>query len=214
VRKIRLLIGVPSRGTAPIGFTLSLVRMTNHVLRAGLPSCGSDEVSWTMRTAVGTQVFLNREVLAETALSMDTTHLLFLDDDMVFEPGLLDCLLSRQRPIVCVNYPQKAYPLKFVAMGLDGEWVATTKESTGLQSVARCGFGVMLIETEVFLKFSQPWFAPDFRQVGVNPARFIYDMEDDKFCDRAREAGYEINLDHDASKLVGHVGAHTWRWDS
>jgi hypothetical protein len=40
----------------------------------------------------------------------------------------------------------------------------------------------------------------------------MYTTEDNPFCQRIRAAGFPTYVDHDASKLVGHIGMHTYEW--
>ena len=106
------------------------------------------------------------------------------------------------------NYLIKTEPAKdFVAVDLQGNRLPLTEDSVGIQPVLYSGFGVSLISTEVFRKVPQPWFLPDF-----NSEKSEYSTEDFPFFRRARETGFTIYVDHDASKLVGHIGRRTWRW--
>ena len=59
-----------------------------------------------------------------------------------------------------------------MAVGLDGQRVATTEDSAGLQEIEYSGFGVSIFDLEVFKKTPQPWFAPDF-----NPEKSEYTTE-------------------------------------
>ena len=36
--------------------------------------------------------------------------------------------------------------------------------------------------------------------------------QDNPFYERVREVGFKVFLDHDASKLVSHLGSKTWNW--
>jgi hypothetical protein len=60
----------------------------------------------------------------------------------------------------------------------------------------------------VFRKTPQPWFAPEF-----DAKESAYTTEDFAFFARVRAAGFDVLLDQDASKLVGHIGRKVWRWD-
>jgi len=71
-----------------------------------------------------------------------------------------------------------------------------------LQAVTSCGFGLMLIETQVFEKLSPPFF--QFTQVGQHGIKT--ETEDVYFCHKAIEAGYDIVIDHDLSKEIAHLG--------
>ncbi len=205
---MRLLIGIPTAGGVGVDFALSLVELVTHVYTRGLPSRPNEVLRAEIATEVGANWIANREKLARRALDERWTHLLFLDDDMTFEPEILDVLASRRQPIVVTNYLMKTPERDtFVAVGLDGARVATTRQNSGLQSIAYSGFGVSLFETKVFRDTPQPWFAPDFL-----PEKSTYSTEDYPFFRRAREAGFDVLLDQDASKLVSHCGAGVWDW--
>ena len=205
---MRVLVGIPTAGSVSIGFTLSLTDLLTSVYTRGLPSRPNESIRMEIATEIGANWIANRERLARLAVDEQWTHLLFLDDDMTFEPEILDVLAGRRQPIVVTNYLMKTPERDtFVAVGLDGARVATTGWDSGLRSIAYSGFGVSLFETKVFKRTPQPWFAPDFL-----PEKSTYSTEDYPFFRRAREAGFDVLLDQDASKLVSHGGAGVWDW--
>ena len=120
-------------------------------------------------------------------------------------------MLGRRQPIVVTNYLIKTEdwctnPL-FVAVDLNDKRVPLTDQSTGLQPVAYSGFGASVIDVDVFRKIERPMFMPEYnRETGK------YTTEDNPFFKRAREAGYPVYVDHDASKLVRHIGQSVWNW--
>ncbi len=126
----------------------------------------------------------------------------------------MNMLLGRKKQVVVTNYRIKTEEPIFVAVNMVGERIKTTESSTGLQPIAFSGFGVSLIETSALKNVPQPWFCPtfDINQTGANSGG--YTIEDQAFFDRLRHAGVDVWLDHDASKMVGHIGRRTWRWDS
>lgn len=91
------------------------------------------------------------------------------------------------------------------------ELIWTMPESTGLQEIGSVGMGVMLIKKRVFAKLSEPWFETPWRH-----DKRGYIGEDVYFCNKARDAGFKIWIDHDVSKEIGHIGTfefkhdHTW----
>lgn len=64
------------------------------------------------------------------------------------------------------------------------------------------GFAVSLARTLARL---QPWFLPKFL-----PEECDYTTEDVPFFEKARGAGYDVWVDHDVSKQVGHTGKKVW----
>ena len=85
---------------------------------------------------------------------------------------------------------------KIEMKGEECEWEEFEEIPEGLFEVGACGFGCVLMKTDVFFdvhgKFNQ-MFAP----IGGNG-------EDISFCWRARECGYKIMCD--PSIICGHVG--------
>jgi hypothetical protein len=208
VNEIKIGIAIPTAGWVRIGFANSLCGMIAKFGAHGIPTVPEAKISMSIHALESSNWITNREKLARGAIDAGETHLMFLDDDMTFDPRVLEILLGRRQSIVVTNYLIKTEPAKdFVAVGMDGQRLATKVESTGIQPILYSGFGVSLIEVEVFKKTAQPWFMPDF-----NPANGEYTTEDNPFFRRARDAGYTVYLDHDASKLVSHLGMKSWNW--
>jgi hypothetical protein len=155
---------------------------------------------------VGQQSFstsCNREMLIDWAITRDFSHVLFIDDDMEFEPDVLNRLADRRLDFVVCDYPRKKIPRSTIAIGLDGE---PMKLEEGLEEAAQVGFGMALIKMEVIKNISKPRFPLPF-----NSATGEYGSEDYWFCKKAREDGCKIFVDHDASKKVGHIGSYTFK---
>lgn len=205
--EIRLVIAVPTAGTARMGFTYSIAGLISRVAAEGIPSRPESSIAIRMDVVESSVIHTNREQLARRAIDADMTHLLFLDDDMVFESNILDLMLGRRQSVVCTNYLIKTDKPDFVAVGLNGNRVPTLPASRGLAPIAYSGFGVSLFEVEVFKKTPQPWFLPKFI-----PESGTYTTEDNPFYERVRESGFQVYLDHDASKLISHLGTKAWNW--
>jgi hypothetical protein len=191
-----------------MSFAYSLCGMVAYTAGNGVRTIKERPVSVCIRVMESSNWITNREKLARSVTDEGMTHLMFLDDDMTFEPQVLEVLLGRRHPVVLTNYLIKTEPAsaaEFVAVDLDGKRLPTREDSTGVMPIAYSGFGVSMIETEVFKKVAQPWFLPDF--MGTE-----YTTEDNPFFRKVREAGITVLLDHDASKLVSHVGIKTWNW--
>jgi hypothetical protein len=206
--ELRLTIAIPTAGKVSMDFAFSLCALMSYHATKGFP-IAQRNVVLSMDVVRSTIIPGNRETLASRALKKGQTHLMFIDDDMTFQPSILDLLLSRKRPVVITNYLIKTMEPKFVAIGLDGKRVPTEEESTGLEQVVSGGFGVSLFETEVFKKTAKPWFMPDF--IAHEDA---YTPEDAPFFRRVTEAGFPIMLDQDASKMVRHQGLYEWSWEA
>ncbi len=87
------------------------------------------------------------------------SHLLFLDDDMGFEPALIDEMLALGEDVVGTLYPKRKIDLKklhasgdvpfekALARSLEfiGDLRRPLERRSGFSSVTRCGTGIMLI---------------------------------------------------------------------
>jgi hypothetical protein len=205
---IRLVVAIPSAGMVRTDFAACLAGLVANVAANAVPSRPESPIVISMDFALSSVIHGNRETLVQRALDNKMTHLMFLDDDMAFDAGILDILLGRRQPIVCTNYLIKTVARdEFVAVGLNGHRVATLESSKGIVPIAYSGFGVSLFEMEVFKKVPQPWFHPDW----VAESR-TYTTEDNPFYRRCREAGFKVYLDQAASKLVKHLGNSSWDW--
>jgi len=205
---IKIGIAVPTAGMVRMEFASSLVGMVAKFSAHGVPTVPEATISMSVHALQSSNWITNREKLARGAIEAGETHLMFLDDDMQFDPRVLEILLGRRQAIVTTNYLIKTEPAtEFVAVGLSGRRLPTKAESVGIEPILYSGFGVSLIEIEVFKKTAQPWFMPDF-----NPESGEYTTEDNPFFRRAREAGFDVYVDHDASKLVSHMGTKSWNW--
>ena len=148
----------------------------------------------------------NREMLIDSIINTPFTHVLFIDDDMGFEEDALHIMAQKDQPIVLANYPKKVLPVRFISRGFKDEEIVTRKDSEGLEEVYIGGFGFALIKREVFMSVPKPRFP-----LLYNKEHNIYSSEDYWFCAKAREMGYKIYIDHDASKKVWHVGNYRFQ---
>lgn len=79
--------------------------------------------------------------------------------------------------------------------------LVTNEHSTGLEPVEAIGFGVVLIEREVFEQTKFPWF-----EHAYDHDQQMATGEDVFFCEAAQAAGFPVLVDHDLSKEVRHCG--------
>ena len=147
----------------------------------------------------------NRHMLVSKAFQFEATHMLFWDDDVKVPPDAIVRLVNHGLPIVAINYPKKEISAPPTAFIDTDEYVGpcfTQKHHTGLQAVSSCGFGFMLIRMDVLQAMKTPLF--QFTQEG--PEGIKTETEDVFFCRKAREAGFDIVIDHDLSKRCAHIG--------
>ena len=130
---IKLSIAIPTAGTVKMGFAYSLAGLIGYISANAIPSRPEATLEVKMDVVESSVIHTNREKLVRRAIDSGMTHLMFLDDDMVFEPNILDVMLGRRQPVVCTNYLIKTDACdSFVAVGLNDKRVNTTEKTTGL----------------------------------------------------------------------------------
>jgi hypothetical protein len=207
--RIKICICIPTAGLIRCETVQSMYKVM-RLLNEKILWPEAKEQSNVLIMQVGSMISTNREKMVKIAIENDCTHVLFIDDDMIFEARAFELMARRRLPIVGCNYRRRFPPAGFTALHLADPrgskgWVQTTKESTGLEPVDYMGFGLSLIETRVFKEVPLPWFLPSYKDG-------TYTTEDLPFFFHAREAGFIAYVDQDASKYIGHVGSCDYRW--
>ena len=198
----KVMIGIPSRNNSMWGSSaLALAAMCTTT------AYHAPNVKMVLNVAVGTALCMNRIKLCKDAVKEGCTHVLFLDDDMVFPMHTLIHFINHGLPIVAANCARKELPPRSNSRALDGVSVLwTRKNSTGIEEVDYVGTGVMLINTDVLKALPQPWFAEIY-----NPLTETSKGEDVFFCELAKRHGFKAYIDHDISKEIGHIGGFEYR---
>lgn len=146
---------------------------------------------------VGFQVDIARNQITSAVLANPAvTHLMWIDDDMVFDPAAVKRLLDLDLPIVgglCYGrrHPYMPILIYFTERGHSFRY----DFPEDVIEVDATGAAFLLVKREVFAKVGQdPW-----RTQGVG--------EDISFCMRARAAGFPIKVD--TREKIGHVAEVT-----
>lgn len=182
----KVFIGIPSTGVVSVRFLASLLALV-----AKHPS-----VLWGVDNE--SNLPQARSNLASYAKAQGCSHILYLDTDMTFPEELLDCLLAHNKDVVGVNFCTRR--------GIPSSTTFTSGNNflnpnlQGLLKVGRLGFGAVLIDLKVFDGISKPWF--NFAYV---PQGDYMLSETFYFCDKVQAEGYEIFVDCDLSRKVGHL---------
>lgn len=199
-----VLIATPTGGHCKPQYVFNLVQLLNYIsylpIRKGL-----DRQGFEFQYVEGSNLLQNRERLVLQALEGNKTHILFIDDDMGFDPRALPMLASRNKPIVGCNYRRREPPANFICHRR-GIRIPTTADSSGLELVDCIGFGFILIETDIFKRMPPPWFAMEW----VSQDHYL--TEDVYFIHKAAQFNIPTFVDHDASKLVWHMGNLGYNW--
>ena len=193
---MKIFIAVPCMDQVPALFAQSLAMLRR-------------EADCVVGFQIGSLIYDARNKLATSAIKAGADYVLWLDSDMVFPPDLLGKMLKeckeknidflsglyfrRNPPYSTVLYDKlEALP--------DGKGCAHTSFECvpeGTFEVGGCGFGCVLMATDVLMsvsaKYAGHMFEPDY---GMG--------EDLAFCWRARQAGYKIFCD--STLECGHVG--------
>ena len=191
----KILIAIPCMDQVPAPFAQSLAMIQKT----------EDNVACSFQ--MGSLIYTSRNNLALQALKAEFDYMLWLDSDMVFQQDLL-VQMKQTMDEKGLDFLTGLYfrrvppftPVLFDQLDIDENGICTWTDfkdvPEGLFKVGGCGFGCVLIKTDVLFDV-QAKFGELF-----NP---IANMgEDLSFCWRARQCGYDIWCD--PSLVCGHVG--------
>ena len=190
---MKILIAVPSMDQVPVQFAQSL----SMLYRVG--DC-------SVAFQVGSLIYTSRNHLAGIAIEQQYDYVMWFDSDMVFRPDTLQRMVEELErdnlDILTGLYFRRVYPFKpvlfskLVPIEKGWEWEEPTEIPDKPFELAGCGFGCVLMKTEVLMdvqaKFND-MFGP-LNNIG----------EDLSFCWRATQCGYKVVCD--PSIVLGHVG--------
>lgn len=203
-RKPRISVCVPTRDLLHAAFAFDLCRMLQHSSVLGIDAMP--------HFCMGTLIVNQRETLVQMARDAGSTHILWLDSDMMFPPDTLSRLLSHGLPVAAANYPTRQYPHKTVAYRHIGDWTSYVTHDAvsgqGLMEVEAIGMGCMLVDISVFDAMSKPLFQTTWVESSGD-----HMGEDFYFCQKARELGYVITVDGELSREVSHLGTLAFTHD-
>jgi len=178
-------------------------------------------IDWTMETMTNESLISRaRNTLTAKFLSNpDSTHLMFIDADIGWEPWHLLVLLNRDVDVIGGLYPMKSLPVKWCVNGFDG----AEEGPDGLQEVTKTGTGFLLMKRHIFEKLNaHPAVKPFNSDIGL-PAELNVHMktyfdtavrenryysEDWTFCENWRDLGGKIWVDKRV--LLRHTGTYVF----
>jgi hypothetical protein len=153
----------------------------------------------------------------------ESTHLMFIDADIGWEPWHLLVMLNRDVDVIGGLYPMKSLPAKWCVNGFDG----AEEGADGLQEVSKTGTGFMLIKRAVFEKLNaHPATKPFANDIGLPPElnpymktyfdtavrENRYYSEDWTFCENFRDLGGKIWVDKRV--LLKHTGTYVFDYQT
>ena len=143
-----------------------------------------------------------RRIVVEEAKAAGSSHVFFLDSDMVVQGDVIQKLAAHNKAVVGAMYNERRHPLtSTVKVKKDGELINFNTDNLPkhpFQCYAT-GTGCMLIDMQVFEKMEKPWFFFSTFEDG----RMDYG-EDVWFCDRVQKAGFSVWCDPTIE--IRHIG--------
>jgi len=184
-------------------------------------TCRQLGIDWTMETMTNESLIsrARNTLVAKFLNNPDSTHLMFVDADIGWEPWHLLVLLNRQVDVIGGLYPMKTLPIKWVVNGFEG----AEEGPDGLQEVSKTGTGFMLVKRDVFEKLNaHPAVKPFANDIGLpkeldQHLKTYYDTavrenryysEDWTFCENWRDLGGKVWVDKRV--LLKHSGSYVF----
>ena len=178
-------------------------------------------IDWTMETMTNESLIsrARNTLTAKFLHNKESTHLMFIDADIGWEPWHLLVMLNRDVDVIGGLYPMKSLPVKWCVNGFDG----AEEGPDGLQEVSKTGTGFMLIKRHVFEKLNaHPATKPFMNDIGLpvelNPYMKTYFdtavrenryySEDWTFCENWRDIGGKVWIDKRV--LLRHTGTYVF----
>jgi len=192
---------------------MSFIKWSNTARQLGL--------DWTMETMTNESLIsrARNTLTAKFLNNKESTHLMFIDADIGWEPWHLLVLLNRDVDVIGGLYPMKSLPIKWCVNGFEG----AEEGPDGLQEVSKTGTGFMLIKRHVFEKLdAHPATKPFINDIGLpaelNPYMKTYFdtavrenryySEDWTFCENWRDLGGKVWVDKRV--LLRHSGSYVF----
>jgi len=184
-------------------------------------TCRQLGIDWTMETMTNESLIsrARNTLTAKFLNNKESTHLMFIDADIGWEPWHLLVMLNRDVDVIGGLYPMKSLPVKWCVNGFDG----AEEGPDGLQEVSKTGTGFMLIKRAVFEKLdAHPATRPFANDIGLpvelNPYMKTYFdtavrenryySEDWTFCENWRDLGGKVWVDKRV--LLKHTGTYVF----
>ena len=215
LRTTRVHICMPCYGGQLTESTfMSYIKWSNTARQLGL--------DWTVETMTNESLIsrARNTLTAKFLNTKESTHLMFIDADIGWEPWHLLVMLDAQKDVIGGLYPMKSLPVKWCVNGLPG--VAEDPNSS-LVEVSKTGTGFLLMKRDVFEKLNEHpavrTFANDiglpreldqymktYFDTAVREGRYY--SEDWTFCENWRDLGGQVWVDKRV--LLRHTGTYVF----
>ena len=180
---MRLMIAIPCGDMIRYEFAESLSKLEMQL--------SEDGIDFDVRWVAGSLVYSAREDLSLAAMDGGFTHILWLDSDMQFSRDLFNILYDEHKPFVTGIYRSRRKPYALCLFEDIEHAQRVLKLPHETFEVTACGFGCVLMETDVIKQVK--------RKFGTMFTPTVSCGEDIAFCDRYRQLGGHIYAVPDAT---------------
>ena len=219
LRKQRIHICMPCYGGQLTESTfMSYIKWGNTCRQLG--------IDWTIETMTNESLIsrARNTLVAKFLNTENSTHLVFIDADIGWEPWHLLLLINHDVDVIGGLYPMKSLPVRWVVNGVENGAVS---EDGNVVEVSKTGTGFMVVKRHVFDKLQQhPAVVPFKNDIGLPQEldphmRTYYDTdvregryysEDWTFCENWRDLGGKIWVDKRV--LLKHTGTYTFDYQT
>ena len=191
---------------------MSFIKWSNTARQLG--------IDWTIETMTNESLITRARntLTAKFLLNSDSTHIMFIDADIGWEPWHLLVMLNADKDVIGGLYPMKSLPIKWCVNGFEG-----ARQEGDLQEVSKTGTGFLLIKRHVFEKLNAHPAVKSFKNdiglpqeldpfmktyfdTGVRENRYY--SEDWAFCENWRDIGGDVWVDKRV--LLRHSGTYVF----
>jgi len=197
---------------------MSYIKWANVARQLGL--------DWTVETMTNESLIsrARNTLTAKFLHTKESTHLMFVDADIGWEPWHLLVMLNHDKDVVGGLYPMKSLPVKWCVNGIPD---ADQNDPSGLIEVTKTGTGFLLMKRHVFEKLNaHPAVKPFTNDIGLDPAlnpymktyfdtavrENRYYSEDWTFCENWRDIGGQVFVDKRV--LLKHTGTYVFDYQT
>ena len=219
LRTTRVHICMPCYGGQLTESTfMSFIKWANTARQLG--------IDWTVETMTNESLIsrARNTLTAKYLYTKESTHLMFIDADIGWEPWHLLVMLDAQKDVIGGLYPMKSLPVKWCVNGIPGK--AEDPNSNHVE-VTKTGTGFLLIKRDVFEKLNaHPAVKPFTNDIGLDPVlnQYMktyfdtavrenrYYSEDWTFCENWRDIGGQVWIDRRV--LLKHTGTYVFDYQT
>lgn len=190
---MKVMIAMPTLGSVPTKTFKSVIRLMFQ----------QKDVEYFLQMTENSLVYDARNSMAQAAMDENCDYVLWIDSDMTFPADALERLMAHDKDVVTGLYFQRRgdhKPVIYCSIGDEGADVYTDYPKDKLFMVCGCGFGFVLMKTEVLRRITEKEHLLFHPMIGFG--------EDLSFCYRWLSMGGEIWCD--PTIKCGHIGEYVF----